>query len=192
MTEYDAGPGEWSDRPWENPDKKQKPHARRRRVALPPWALLAILVAIIIALCAGLILVVQAIRGHGDETPTPVATATRAVVPTFTSQPVAPTGETPPTATVVLPVGTPEGTVPPTEIGPGALVVVQGTLGAGLNLRTEPSTGTESRVVTNVREGTVLTVLEGPEEADGYTWWRMRAPGGEEGWGAANWIALQQ
>ncbi|HSJ57169.1 MAG TPA: SH3 domain-containing protein [Anaerolineae bacterium] len=190
MTEYDAGPGEWSDRPWEDPDKKQKPHAKRRRVALPPWALLAILVAIIIALCAGLILVVQAIRGGGDETPTPAPTATRAAIPTFTPQPVAPTSQTPPTATVVLPVSTPEGTAAPAEIGPGALVVVQGTQGSGLNLRTEPGTG--AQVVINVREGTVLTVIEGPEEADGYTWWRMRAPGGEEGWGAANWIALQQ
>lgn len=190
MTEYDAGPGEFSDRPWEKNDKKQQPHAKRRRVALPPWALLVILVAIIIALCAGLILVVQAIRGNGDETPTPAPTATRAAVPTFTAPPAAPTSQTPPTATVVLPIGTPQETPAPTEIGPGAQVVVQGTGGTGLNLRAEPGTG--AQIVTNAREGTVLTVLEGPQEAGGYTWWRMRAPGGQEGWGAANWIVLQQ
>jgi hypothetical protein len=38
----------------------------------------------------------------------------------------------------------------------------------------------------------VLTVVEGPEEADGYVWWKLRTPGGEEGWGAARWLALQE
>lgn len=189
MTEYDAGPGEWSDRPWEDPSKKPKPHAKRRRVALPPWALLTGLVAIIIILCVGLIMVVKAIRG-GDGTPTPAPTATRLVLPTFTPAPVVTTDQTPPSPTVVLPVGTPEETPAPTEIGPGAVVVVQGTLGSGLNLRAEPSTA--ARLVTNVREGTSLTVIEGPEDADGYTWWQLRTASGQEGWGAANWIVLQQ
>jgi hypothetical protein len=194
MTEYDVGPGDRSDREWESPDKKDTPQARRRRVTLPPWALLAILVAIIILLCVSLILIIRAIRGGGeDETPTPATTATRQIGPTSTQVPVTWTPASvitqTPTATVVLPIeGTPEPT-PLTEIAPGATVVVQGTLGVGLNLREQPST--YSAVVDGVDEGTELAVIEGPHEADGYVWWKLRAPNGAEGWGAANWLVLK-
>ena len=190
MTQYDAGPGDWSDRPWEDPDKKAGPQARRRRVTLPPWALLVLLVGIIIILCEGLILVVQAIRGGGDEEGTATlpptntvqatATATRSL---FTATPVVA-----PTDTVVLPIETPLTTPSPTEIGPGVQVVVQGTAGAGLNLRAEPST--QAQVVVNAREGATLTVLEGPEEGGNHTWWLLRTADGKEGWGAADWLAL--
>jgi hypothetical protein len=197
MTQYDAGPGDLSDRPWEDPDREPQPHARRPRVTLPPWALLAVLVAIIILLCVGLILIVQAIRGRdGQETPVPTETATLAIAPTNTRILETPTAAVTPTNTVVLPVGTPQATdtpgVPetPGEIEPGALVVVQGTLGAGLNLRAEPST--EAALVTNAAEDTVLTVLEGPQETDDYTWWKLRTPGGEEGWGADEWLVLKE
>jgi len=100
-----------------------------------------------------------------------------------------PTDAITPTSTVVLTVGTPPATTPPTEIRPGALVVVTGTGGAGLRLR-ELAT-TDAQVVAMAREGTVLTVLEGPEDADGYTWWKVRTPDGEEGWGAADWLVLK-
>jgi heme/copper-type cytochrome/quinol oxidase subunit 2 len=190
MTQYDAGPGDWSDREWEVEDQKPKPQAKRRRVTLPPWALLAILVGIIIVLCVGLVLIVNAIRGGGnDETPTPVATAT--TMPTETQAPVAPTEVLTQTLTptVVLPIGETPTPVPPTEIGPGATVLVQGTLGAGLNLRAEPST--TAQLVVNVKDGVALTVLEGPEEAGGYVWWKLQTADGQEGWGAANWLVLK-
>jgi hypothetical protein len=192
MTQYDAGPGEWSDRPWEDPERKPKPQARRRRVTLPPWALLTILVGIIILLCGGLVLIVNAIRNGRDAgTPTSVATATAGVVPTATRPRVAsPTVvDQTPTATVALPItGTPEPQTF-TEIAPGATVVVHGTLGAGLNLREQPST--YSKVVGNVKEGATLVVLDGPKEADDYVWWRLQTSDGKEGWAAANWLALK-
>jgi hypothetical protein len=191
MTQYDAGPGDWSDRPWEDPEKKPQPHARRRKVSLPPWALLAILAAIIIVLCVGLVLIVGALRDgdNGEATPPqPTATPTArqtAVIP----RPTTPTAVTSPTATVVLPIeGTAEPT-PITEIGPGATVVVKGTGGTGLNLREQPTT--YARVVESYDEGAELTVLDGPREADGYVWWQLRAADGKEGWGAANWLALK-
>ena len=190
MTQYDAGPGDWSDRPWEDPDKKPKPQARRRRVILPPWALLAILVALVILVCASLVLIIRAIRGGGDEElPTPRPTVTAAAPATATVALLTPTSAIAPTNTVVLPIETPEPTSPPTEIGPGTLVIVQGTVGAGLNLREQPTT--YGKVVGNAPEDTVLTVLEGPKDSDGYVWWRLRAPDGVEGWGAANWLVLK-
>jgi hypothetical protein len=188
MTQYDAGPGDHSDRPWEVPDKKARPQARRRGVALPPWALLAALVGIVVLLCVGLVFLVQALRGEGDEaTPTAEPDTTSLAAPTDRPTATA-TLAVAPTETVVLPIDTPQVTAAPTEIGPGASVRVTGTAGAGLNLRAEPSTG--GRVVVNARDGAVLTVVEGPQEANGYTWWKVRTPNGQEGWGAANWLAL--
>jgi hypothetical protein len=192
MTQYDAGPGDWSDRPWDDPEKKPKPQARRRRVILPPWALLAILVALVILVCASLVLIIRAIRGGGEEelpTPLPTVTAAAPAPATATVTLLTPTSAITPTNTVVLPIESQEPTQPPTEIGPGALVIVEGTVGAGLNLREQPTT--YARVVGNAPEGTVLTVLEGPRDADGYVWWRLRAPDGAEGWGAANWLVLK-
>jgi hypothetical protein len=190
MPQFDAGPGEWSDRPWEDPERKPKPQARRRGLTLPPWALLAILVGVVIILCVLLVLLVQGLRGGDDEEQaTALPTATVMVSPSATVSLVTPTSGVAPTNTIVLPVGTPEATSPPTAIGPGALVVVQGTKGAGLNLRQQPTT--YAKVVSNAREGTVLTVLEGPKEADGYTWWRVRAPDSTEGWVAGEWLVLK-
>ena len=189
MTQYDAGPGDWSDRPWEDPDKKPRPQARRR-VTLPPWALLAILVGVIILLCVGLVMIVQAIRRGGEEeTPVPTFTSTAMLAATDTAVPAGSTATITPTATMDLPISTPESTPSGEIIEPGVTVVVEGTQGAGLRLRA--SATTEGRLVTAVREGTALTVVDGPEEADGYVWWKVRAPDGKEGWGAANWLVLK-
>jgi hypothetical protein len=190
MPQFDAGPGEWSDRPWEDPERKPKPQARRRRVSLPPWALLAILVGVLIILCVLLVMLVRGLGGDDkEEQATALPTATAEVAPSATVMLVTPTSAVTPTDTVVLPVGSPEATSPPTAIVPGALVVVQGTTGAGLNLRQQPTT--YAKIVSSAREGTVLTVLEGPKEADSYVWWKVRAPDGTEGWGAGNWLVLK-
>jgi hypothetical protein len=194
MTQYDAGPGDLSDREWEAPDWESKPHAKRQRLILPPWALLAIVVAVVILLCGGLILLVRALGGAGaEETPTPSPTATLRIPPTPTFDLAVPTvviteAIVEPTPTVVLPTESPVETPAPSEIAPGATVVVSGTGGRGLNLRAEPTT--RSQRIAIVKDGTRLTVVEGPEEARGYVWWKVRAPNGREGWAAADWLEL--
>ncbi len=52
--------------------------------------------------------------------------------------------------------------------------------GADLNLRTEPSL--DSAVLTQLQPGDAVTILDGPVEADGYTWWKMSTEDGTEGW----------
>jgi uncharacterized protein YgiM (DUF1202 family) len=69
------------------------------------------------------------------------------------------------------------------------MVVVQGTLGGGLNIREQPTTN--SKTVTSAKEGTTMVVLDGPKEADGYVWWLVRTPEEDEGWAAANWLVLK-
>jgi uncharacterized protein YraI len=39
-----------------------------------------------------------------------------------------------------------------------------------------------------IKDGTILKVLEGPEEADGYTWWRLQDKDGFIGWAAEDWL----
>ena len=67
--------------------------------------------------------------------------------------------------------------------------MVKGTDQEGLRLRSEPST--QSEVVATLKEGATAMVLEGPEEANGYTWWKVETKGGKEGWGAADWLVLE-
>jgi hypothetical protein len=189
MTQYDAGPGDRSDREWESPDRKPTRHAKRRGPTLPPWALMAIVVGIVIVLCVALILVVRAIRGAGaDETSTPRPTATRLAVPIATWTPTAVLTQTL-TPTVVLPLGPTGQAQQFTEIAPGATVLIQGTAAKGLNLRAQPTT--KGAIVVTVKEGDALTVVEGPQQADGFTWWKLRTTDNKEGWGAADWLVLK-
>jgi hypothetical protein len=193
MTQYDAGPGDWSDREWEEPDRKRKPHTTRRRLVLPPWALLAILVAVVILLCVALVLFVRALQDNGEEAPAvPTATATLEPEPE-------PTDDGPsyvltailtPMATVTeVPDQVEGGTSTSAEIAPGASVVVKGTKGAGLNIREEPSR--QARIVVSAKENAELTVLDGPREAGGYVWWKLKTADGEEGWGAGEWLVVK-
>jgi hypothetical protein len=190
MVNYDAGPGDYNDPDWKDPSGDSGAPGNRPRVTLPLWVHLVVLVGIVILLCAGLVMIVRAIRGgSARETPTPVPTQTMAVAPTATALLIMPSATVePPTPTVVLPTEPPMEPSQP-EIGPGATVVVKGTGGRGLNLRAEPST--QSKLVDTLKEGTAVTVLEGPEEANGFVWWKVRTKAGKEGWGAARWLVLQ-
>ncbi len=50
-------------------------------------------------------------------------------------------------------------------------VVVSGTGGAGLNLRS--CANTTCTLIVNMPDGTVMQVIGGPTAADGYTWWNL-------------------
>ena len=63
------------------------------------------------------------------------------------------------------------------------------TTGNDLNLRASPSLG--GAVMKKLQTGDTITILEGPVQADGYSWWRMRTADGIEGWAVdvAGWYA---
>jgi hypothetical protein len=192
MTQYDAGPGDLSDREWEAPERKPVIHARRRGPKLPPWGLLAIAAAAVILLCVGAVLVINALGGGSDADTTPGATATRFVVPLGTQNPTTlPTGPTlTPSPTVELPSLTL--TLTPStfsQIAPGATVTVTGVGVEGLNVRASATITAE--ILETVDEGTTLLVLSGPKESDGYTWWQVRTPAGTEGWAVADYMVLK-
>lgn len=141
----------------------------------PAWQMLLILVLILIAIVG--LCQVSGLATKLRPPPTPTPTALPTPPPTFTPLPTATPTPTPvPTATVT----------PQPQIAPGGQVVVQGTGTDKLRLRTGP--GLTHELVAALDDGTRLRVLEGPEMADGYAWWRVQTEGGQVGWAAANWL----
>lgn len=107
--------------------------------------------------------------------PTPTPTAT--LVPTATALPTLTPTDTPvPTATAT----------PVPVIMTGGQVIVKGTEGQQLRLRAGPALTQETLRI--VEEGTVLKVLEGPEAADGFKWWKVQTDDGVAGWVAGDWL----
>jgi hypothetical protein len=111
--------------------------------------------------------------------------------------PAQPTVEIIPTVTIALPTLAPFPTVTPipkptptpsvpTKITVGGYVKVVGAEADQLSYRSGP--GLNYARLTIVKDGTILEVLEGPEEADGYTWWRLKDEDGFVGWAADKWL----
>jgi len=111
------------------------------------------------------------------------APADLTIIPAPTSTP-----NTVPTATLdPLLAGTP--TLLPDEIGVGGYVQITGTDGDGLRLRALPGLDGEPVFLGDDEE--VFQVRDGPQDADGYTWWYLAAPYDETrvGWAAADFLA---
>ncbi len=77
-----------------------------------------------------------------------------------------------------------------TVITVGAYVQISGTEGEGLRVRSAPGLSADPIFLAYDEE--VFEVRDGPQDADGYTWWYLVAPYDETraGWAAANFLAL--
>ena len=107
-----------------------------------------------------------------------------------------------PTATPVLPtitptsLPTPTSNVPPSpeagSLSVGAYVQISGTGGDGLRIRSEA--GLQGQVQALGIEAEVFQITDGPQDADGYTWWYLTAPYEEarRGWAVANYLQVIQ
>lgn len=82
--------------------------------------------------------------------------------------------------------GTP--TLAPDVVGVGGYVQISGTDGDPLRLRAAPSLTGEPLFLGYAEE--VFEVRDGPQQADGYTWWYLVAPYDESraGWAAAAFL----
>ena len=148
--------------------------ARKGRRGLPLWPLVVLV----------LLIAVVFISLWNPFTPSTQPTVE--ILPTAT--PALPTPVPFPTATATptpKPTSTPTPSVP-TEIGVGGYAKVVGAEADELSYRSGP--GLNYARLTIVKDGTLLKVLEGPEEADGYTWWRLEDEDGFIGWAADDWL----
>ena len=78
------------------------------------------------------------------------------------------------------------------DIAIGGYVQVTGTGGGGLRLREGP--GLERAVRMLGAEEEIFLVIDGPEQADNYTWWYLEGPLDEtrHGWAVSNFLRLVQ
>jgi hypothetical protein len=63
--------------------------------------------------------------------------------------------------------------------------VIGGAEGSPVRVRVQP--GTDQRIVARLKEGTIVHILEGPQQAAGLAWWRIER-GGTRGWVAAPYL----
>jgi hypothetical protein len=110
-----------------------------------------------------------------------ILTAAPSRTPTPTPRPALPTPF--PTFT---PIPTPDNAIAPPEITAGFYAVVANTDELGLTVRGGP--GTQNVILTVVREGTIVLVLDGPSEADDFLWWQLQLPDGTEGWAVERFL----
>ncbi len=115
---------------------------------------------------------------------TPTPTPTLAPTSTPTPQPPTPTP---------LPTPTPE---PPTPTPPPPPAVLQvgaeATVNAESGLRVRSGPGTSFDPVTTLAAGTIVKIIDGPQRADTYNWWKIQfevEDGGQnQGWVAGDFL----
>ncbi len=94
---------------------------------------------------------------------------------------------------VTVPTKTPEDSLAPTEPGAlaiGARIEVAGTGASQLRVRQLP--GTDTITLKIVPDGTRMIIVDGPEEASGYTWWKVDDEAGMVGWAVADFLSPVQ
>jgi hypothetical protein len=81
-------------------------------------------------------------------------------------------------------------TATPVTVEIGKLVIVAGVDGDELNVRDNPGVqGTN--IISRVPEGTVLTIVDGPRQADGFTWWQIQSADQTiKGWAVSNFLQV--
>jgi hypothetical protein len=181
--------------------KRGQPNARRDSPLRLP-CLSVVLTLWLVA--ASVVCLVVAIIGLGGRTPPTVAP--RFVVLTAPPSPL-PEITLPPLGGPTVPAGLNPGgavpafvlegpTLPPVVISPtpesiavGKNVVVR-TQDDDLNVRVNPGLGNE--ILFRARAGTVFTIIDGPTQTDGLTWWKIQntADANQTGWAAAAYLII--
>lgn len=129
---------------------------------------------------------VAVLRATGRAFVSPTATPTSAPTHTATVTPL-PANTALPTPTPTQATPTPTATATPfPQVAIGATVVVTGTEGLDLRLRAGP--GLDFVTFKIVHEGARLVVQDGPQEEDGFTWWRVRDEQDVAGWVVQDWL----
>jgi hypothetical protein len=95
-----------------------------------------------------------------------------------------------PSATVPLPTPIPTQTLPPGDFSIGMRVQVVGVDVVGLNIRAAP--GTAGTIQFLAAEGDEFALVDGPQDVDGYEWWKLEDPGDSRrvGWAARNFLMV--
>lgn len=95
-----------------------------------------------------------------------------------------------PTATVPLPTPAASPTLPPGDFVIGARVQVVGVGETRLNIRASP--GLDGAQLFLAEDGDVYQLVGGPQDVDGYEWWKLEDPQNPAhvGWAARNYLMI--
>lgn len=190
------------------PVSPRRGRARARRdsgMYLPLWSL-ALMLFVVIAIAAGLVLLVLSLGGNtapekepviiiSSPVPTerpaefPVSPATPTIPPEYNPNPDD-AGILPPPLVLSGPTLEPVELSPtpfPIQVGGRVAVIDVGT--DELNVRDSPGV-VDTNVIFRADEGSVFAIMDGPRQADGLTWWQISDPQdpSRTGWAAANYL----
>ena len=152
---------------------------RKERVVTMTTCIMSLILSVVVFL--GIIMVVISTRNPADDDPEN-ALAQLTIIPA-------------PTITATSPVVAEQPNLEVRYISPegfsiGAYVKIANTQGAGLKIRPNPGTGGEVSFIAS--DGDLFTIIDGPDERNGYAWWKLE--GFEDnslvGWGASDYFAL--
>ncbi len=153
--------------------------------------------ATVLAIGLGVVIIYYALSSPGNENETaslPQTTPTPTIdqsIPLATWTPSATSTPPPVEVPTLEPVPVVEEVVEdPNPTGGfvvGGQVKVTGTENSGVNMR--EGTGLTFAIVELLTDETVIEIIGGPTEADGYTWWQVRLADGQEGWLVQDFIA---
>jgi hypothetical protein len=190
---------------------------RRRRsqqrsgLYIPLWAV-GLMILIVAGIACGIVMLVIYLGGNTPEEAPPVVIV-NSPMPTnspasFPASPATPTippelntgvsGVAPqPPASFQLfgptleAIATSTPTRPPIAVG--VTVVVRGVEPDELNVRDSPGTR-DTSILFRADEGTRFTIVGGPQQGDGFTWWQIQNPAtpSETGWAVSNYLEVAQ
>jgi uncharacterized protein YgiM (DUF1202 family) len=95
---------------------------------------------------------------------------------------------TPTPLTITTP-ETPVATAAPTSAG--LAIGGKATVAASSGLKMRSAAGTSASQVKTLANGSVVEILDGPQEANDYTWWQVRDEAGITGWVAGEYLEAQ-
>lgn len=181
--------------------------ARARRdsgLYLPVWSL-ALMLLIVLGIAGGLVLLVIALGGTTPPPSSPVIVISTAI-PTARPDSFPPIPASPTIPPAFDPGSRPQGplvlsgptlapvilTATPRPIAIGERVVVVDVGVQQLNVRNIPGVN-GSTVVFRAQDGTIFTVVDGPTQGDGLTWWRVQDlfDPNRSGWAASNYLRAE-
>lgn len=187
------------------PPRDRKPRTKEQESGLYlPWWSLVLMLIVVLGVAFGLVFFVYLLGN-----PTGTVDDATPIIRVITAQPTVPPTQALPTAqapaTLVIAGGNApsslslEGptleavqfTPTPLAIKVGETVQVDGVDDQQLNVRDTYSIGGSS-VLFRADEGTLFTIVAGPQQADGFTWWQIQDPTNPNriGWAVANFLQV--